>query len=67
MPLCGIAALHYAWRVRHTGQAWWHELRMLTRPKELRRLRTEQVGLRRQLEHLREEYRVTTQESYSEK
>jgi len=60
MPLCGIAALHYAWRVRHTGRAWWQELKMLARPKELRRLRTEQIALRRQLEHLREEYRAGT-------
>ena len=58
MPLCGIAALHYAWRVRHTGRAWWQELKMLARPKELRRFRTEQIALRRQLEHLWEEYRA---------
>ncbi|MBP9903252.1 MAG: 1-acyl-sn-glycerol-3-phosphate acyltransferase [Verrucomicrobia bacterium] len=60
MPLCGIAALHNAWRVRHTGRAWWQEIKMLARPKELRRLRTEQIALRRQLEHLREEYRSGT-------
>jgi 1-acyl-sn-glycerol-3-phosphate acyltransferase len=57
MPLCGIAALHYVWRIRHAGRAWWHESKMLTRPKQLRRLRSEQVELRRKLQHLREEFR----------
>ena len=60
MPFCGIAALHYAWRVRHAGRAWWHELKMLARPKALRSLRTGQVLLRRQLESLRDEYRTRT-------
>jgi len=56
MPFAGIMALHYAWRVRHAGRAWWHELKMLTRPKQLRRLRFAQGELRRQLQHWREEY-----------
>ncbi len=60
MPLCGIAALHYTWRVRHTGRVWWHELKMLTRPKALRSLRAGHVLVRRQLEHLRAEYRAQT-------
>jgi len=57
MPLCGIAALHYAWRLRTAGRAWWHELKMLVRPKQLRRLRFEQAELRRKLLRLREEFR----------
>lgn len=56
MPLAGIAALHYAWRIRHAGRAWWHELKMLMQPEQLRRLRAEQARLRRQLAQLREEY-----------
>jgi glycerol-3-phosphate O-acyltransferase/dihydroxyacetone phosphate acyltransferase len=60
MPFCGIAALHYAWRLRHAGRAWWHEWKMLTRPKALRSLRAGQVLVRRQLEQLREEYRART-------
>lgn len=60
MPLCGIAALHYAWRVGHAGRAWWHELKMLTRPKALRSLRARHGQLRRQLEQLREEYHAGT-------
>jgi len=57
MPLCGIAALHYAWRMRHAGRAWWHELKMLAQPLQLRRLRFEQAELRRKLQRLREEFR----------
>lgn len=58
MPLAGIAALHCSWRLRHAGRAWWHELKMLARRKQLRRLRAEQAELRPQLRHLREEYRA---------
>jgi hypothetical protein len=57
MPLCGIAALHYAWRMRTAGRAWWQELKMFVQPKQLRRLRSEQVELRRKLQRLREEFR----------
>lgn len=60
MPLCGIAALHYAWRVRHAGQAWWHEIKMVLRPKVLRSLRAGHGQVRRQLEQLRKEYRAQT-------
>lgn len=56
MPLAGVAALHYAWRARHVWRAWRQELKTLTRPKQLRRLRTGQASLRRDLEQLREEY-----------
>lgn len=56
MPLAGVAALHYAWRVRHAGRAWWQELKMVIRPVQLRQLRVEQVNLRRQLEHMRADY-----------
>jgi 1-acyl-sn-glycerol-3-phosphate acyltransferase len=58
MPFAGIVALHYAWRMRHAGRAWWHELKMLARPKELRRLRFAQVELRRRLQHWRTEFRA---------
>ena len=59
MPICGIAALHYTWRMRHAGRASWHELKMLLRPKQLRGLRSEQAELRRKLRRLREEFRAT--------
>lgn len=58
MPFCGIAALHYAWRVRHAGRTWWHELKLLLQPKTLRSLREGQVLVRRKLESLRDEYRA---------
>ncbi|MEK7708039.1 MAG: hypothetical protein AAB380_08605, partial [Verrucomicrobiota bacterium] len=58
MPLAGVAALHYAWRLRHAGRAWWQELKMVMRPAQLRQLRIGQVNLRRQLEQLRAEYRA---------
>jgi len=57
MPLCGIAALHYAWRMRVVGRAWWSEIKMLTRPENLRRLREQQARLRVQLGRLRDEFR----------
>jgi 1-acyl-sn-glycerol-3-phosphate acyltransferase len=60
MPFCGIAALHFAWRIRHAGRAWWQELKMLTRPKTLRTLRVELSHLRRQLDELRKDYRTRT-------
>lgn len=56
MPFAGVAALHYAWYMRHAGHAWWHEIKMLLHPVQLRRLRFEQAELRRRLQHLREEY-----------
>ena len=58
MPLAGVAALHYVWRLRHAGRAWWQELKMVMRPAQLRQLRVGQVNLRRQLEQLRAEYRA---------
>ena len=58
MPLAGVAALHYVWRLRHAGRAWWQELKMVLRPAQLRQLRVGQVNLRRQLEQLRAEYRA---------
>ena len=57
MPLCGIAALHYSWRMRVVGRAWWSEIKMLTRPANLRRLREQQARLRVQLARLRDEFR----------
>ena len=56
MPCAGVAALHYAWRVRTAGRAWWQELKMIFRPAELRRLRQSHVSVRRQLEKLKAEY-----------
>ena len=56
MPLAGVAALHYAWRVRGAGRAWWQELKMIFQPARLRRLRHGQLHVRRQLEQLRAEY-----------
>ena len=58
MPLCGIAALHYAWRMQVVGRAWWSEFKMLMRPVQLRRLREQQARLRIRLEHLRNEFRA---------
>ncbi len=56
MPLCGLAALHYARRVRSAGRAWWSEMRLVLGRGELERLRQNQDDLRRQLEQLREEF-----------
>ncbi|MSU57507.1 MAG: hypothetical protein EXS35_04895 [Pedosphaera sp.] len=56
MPLAGIEALHYAWRMRRAGRAWWSEIKMFVNRAELLRLRGQQAGLRRQLEKLRAEY-----------
>ena len=56
MPCAGVAALHYAWRVRTAGRAWWQELKMIFRLAELRRLRQSHVSVRRQLEKLKAEY-----------
>ena len=58
MPLAGVAALHFAWRVRVAGRAWWQELKMIFQPAELRRLRHSQLHVRRALEQLRDEYRA---------
>jgi 1-acyl-sn-glycerol-3-phosphate acyltransferase len=60
MPLAGIEALHYAWRTRRAGRAWWSEMKMITRRAELRRLREQQQSLRAQLAQLRNEYRAAT-------
>ena len=56
MPLAGVAALHYAWRLRTAGLAWRHELRTLFQPAQLRGLRQSHANIRRQLELLRDEY-----------
>ena len=56
MPLCGIEALHYAWRMRNAGRAWWSEIKMAVNRGELHDLRMAQVELRRKLERLRDEY-----------
>lgn len=58
MPFCGVAALHYTWRLRTAGRAWWHELKMFAQPQRLRRLRSAQVELRRKLQRLRQEFRA---------
>ena len=56
MPVAGVAALHYAWRVRQAWRAWRQELKMIFQPARLRQLRHRQGNLRRQLERLRAEY-----------
>jgi 1-acyl-sn-glycerol-3-phosphate acyltransferase len=56
MPLAGVAALHYAWRVRVAGRWWWQELKMIFQPARLRQLRHSHLSVRRQLEQLRKEY-----------
>ena len=56
MPLAGVAALHYSWRVRGAWRAWWQESKMIFQPARLRKLRHAQGNLRRQLEQLRGEY-----------
>lgn len=56
MPLAGVAALHYAWRVRGAWRNWWQDLGMLFQPKKLQRLRFAHFELRRKLEKLRDEY-----------
>ena len=58
MPFAGVAALHYAWRVRGAWRAWWQELKMIFQPVRLRKLRHEQGNLRRRLEQLRAEYQT---------
>lgn len=60
MPLAGVAALHYAWRLRTAGRAWRHEWRTLFQPAQLRVLRQSHVNIRRQLELLRDEYLART-------
>ena len=55
-PVAGVVALHYWGRLYRTGRDWQHELKMLTRPSELRRLRTERVELHHKLLRLRAEY-----------
>ena len=57
MPLAGVEALHYAWRMRRAGRAWWSEMKMLANRSELRRLREQQQDLRKRLEQMRQEYR----------
>ena len=56
MPFAGIAALDFMWRTRRVVRAWWHEFKMMMHRDDLRRLRVEQSGIRRQLEQLRTEY-----------
>ena len=56
MPFAGVAALHYAWRMRVAGRALWHEVKMIFQPTQLRKLRHNHVNVRRQLEQLRDEY-----------
>lgn len=56
MPLAGIEALHYAWRMRHAGRDWWSELKMLPRRAELHRLRAQQLRLSEQLREWQQEY-----------
>src|SRR5580765_3742191 len=56
MPFCGVEALHYAWRLRSAGRAWWNEVRMLTRREALRQLRAEQKSLGEKLSQLRQEF-----------
>lgn len=58
MPLCGVQALHYAWRVRLAGGAWWHDLKMILWRGELHRMRIAQEELRRRLQELRGEYQA---------
>jgi hypothetical protein len=58
MPFAGIEALHYAWRMKHTGRAWWGELKMMINRTELKRLRIQQVQLGEQLERLRTQYQL---------
>lgn len=60
MPLAGIEALHYSWRIRHTGRAWWSEIKMAVKRDELKRLRAQQLELRSQLQQLANEYRSRT-------
>jgi glycerol-3-phosphate O-acyltransferase/dihydroxyacetone phosphate acyltransferase len=56
MPLAGVMALHYAWRVRGAWRAWGQQILMMSRPKKLRELRGAQIELRRKVERLRQEY-----------
>lgn len=58
MPLAGVEALHYTWRMRRAGRALWSELKMMTNRPELRRVRDQQKELCARLEQLRNEYRA---------
>ena len=60
-PLAGLVALQYWGRLRRVFRDWWHELKMLFRPRELRRLRRDRVELRHKLLQLRQEYRATVE------
>jgi hypothetical protein len=55
-PFAGVVALHYWGRLQRTGRDWWHELKMLSRPGDLRRLRTERAEIHHKLLGLRAEY-----------
>lgn len=56
MPFAGIEALHYAWRIKRAGRAWWSEMKMVFHRPKLAELRAGQIGLRQELEALRTEY-----------
>ena len=58
MPFSGVVALHFVWGARRARRAWWQEVKMILRPRELRRLRMERAGLRRKLQQLRGEFRT---------
>lgn len=56
MPFCGVAALHYAWRIRNAGRVCWQELRVILNPAGLRRLRSDHAKLQKEIRALRDEY-----------
>ncbi|HMJ66775.1 MAG TPA: lysophospholipid acyltransferase family protein, partial [Candidatus Binatia bacterium] len=57
MPLAGLLALKYWWRVRNTSGNWWRQIWLVTfQRKYLRELRAEQSALGDQLRTLAEEY-----------
>lgn len=57
MPLAGLLALKYWWRVRETSGVWWREIWLLLfRRNQLRTLRAEHAAISGQLRAMAEEY-----------
>ena len=59
MPFAGVFALHYWSRARNIAISLWHQLLVIAKPRELRRLRASQANLRDRLMGMSEEYART--------
>ncbi|MCI0744977.1 MAG: 1-acyl-sn-glycerol-3-phosphate acyltransferase [Verrucomicrobia subdivision 3 bacterium] len=56
MPVAGLLALKYWWRVRDTSGVWWREIFLLFSPVSLETLRSERRALGEQLRDAGDEY-----------